>query len=244
MSPLDLLVSLVILVGPVWEHRVGLPRWRAAVAAGEPGALLRGYTQVILGQWGLTAVALAVWVVPGRPLASLGLQVPEGWRAGLGLGLIAALVVLMVQQVRALRTQAALRAKVWPQLESVAWFMPRTPVELNRFTSLSLTAGICEEFLCRGWFFALLAPWLPPVVTLIATSVFFGLGHWYQGKAGVVKTGVTGLIMGTVYLVTGSLLVPMILHAVVDIGGGHAAFVVLNESPAPGPVPTQVPAPS
>ena len=242
MTAADILVSLVILVGPVWETRVGLPRLRAAIAAGKPGALLRGYTQTIAGAWGLTALALAVWVIPGRPLASLGLRLPEGWRAGLGLGLIAALVVLMILQVRALRTQAATRAKVRPQVESFAWFLPRTPVELSRFTSLSVTAGICEELLCRGWFFAVLAPWLPPIVTLFATSIFFGLGHWYQGPAGVVKTGVTGLIMGVVYLVTGSLLVPMILHAVVDIGGGHSAFLVLNDSPAPEPVPTEVPA--
>ena len=244
MTAADLLVSVIILAGPVWEHRVGLPRLRAQLASGEPGALARGYNQIMLQQWGLTALALAVWVMPGRPLAALGLRLPEGWRAVLGLGLIVALVLLMVQQTRALRTQAAMRTKVRPQVESLAWFLPRTPVELRRFTSLSVTAGICEELLCRGWFLALLAPWLPPVVTLIATSVFFGLGHWYQGKAGVVKTGITGLIMGTVYLVTGSLLVPMILHAVVDIGGGHAAFIVLNDSPAPETVPAEIPAAS
>jgi membrane protease YdiL (CAAX protease family) len=160
------------------------------------------------------------------------------------MGLIAVLVVMMIQQTRALRTQAAMRTRVRPQVEPLAWFLPRTPVELRRFTSLSVTAGICEELLCRGWFLALLAPWLPPVVTLIVTSVFFGLGHWYQGKTGMVKTGVTGLIMGTVYLLTGSLLVPMVLHAVVDIGGGYAAFIVLNDTPTPEPAsPDVTPAP-
>lgn len=244
MSVADLLVSLLILVWPVWEHRVGLPRLRAALAAGQRGALTRAYTLTMLLQWGLTALALAVWVMPGRPLTQLGLRLPEGWRAALGLGLIALLGVLLVRQERAVRKDPATRAKIRPQLGSVAWFLPRTPLELKRFTSLSVTAGVCEELLCRGWFLALLAPWLPPVVTLIATSVFFGLGHFYQGTTGIVKTGITGLIMGTLYLVTGSLLVPMILHAVVDIGSGRVAFILLNETPAPEAVPTKMPAAS
>ena len=58
MSAADLLVSVIILVGPVWEHRVGLPRLRAQLASGAPGVLARGYNQIMLQQWGLTALAL------------------------------------------------------------------------------------------------------------------------------------------------------------------------------------------
>ena len=85
---------------------------------------------------------------------------------------------------------------------------------------------------------------MPPLAILIATSLLFGLGHSHQGTAGVVKTGVTGLVMGTLFLVTGSLLVPMVLHAVVDIGSGRAAYFLLTDSPTPEPVSTESPAAS
>jgi len=44
-----------------------------------------------------------------------------------------------------------------------------------------------------------------------------------------VKTGVTGLIMGALFVATGSLLWPMILHAAVDLQGGAAAKLLLVE---------------
>ena len=39
----------------------------------------------------------------------------------------------------------------------------------------------------------------------------------------VIKTGATGLVMGILYLGTGSLLFPVILHAAVDLQGGAIA---------------------
>ena len=227
----DLVLTLLILAWPVWEHRVGLPRLQAALAQGRPDALTRSYRRTILLQWSLALLALLIWTLPGRPLADLGLRLPQGWRAGLTLALLGLLGAVLFRQERAVRRDPAAREKVRPQLAAVAWFLPRTRPELAGFTRLGLTAGVCEELLCRGWLFAVLAPWLPVGVTLLLTSLFFGLGHWYQGPAGVAKTGITGLVMGALYLATGSVLVPMVVHAAFDVGSGRVAFLVLGEPP-------------
>jgi membrane protease YdiL (CAAX protease family) len=47
--------------------------------------------------------------------------------------------------------------------------------------------------------------------------VAFGLAHAYQGLAGIVTTGVLGGVMAALYLQTGSLLLPVLLHAVIDL---------------------------
>jgi membrane protease YdiL (CAAX protease family) len=243
MTWLDLAVSALILVWPIWEHRVGLPRLRARLAAGDPDALRRAYRGTMALQWALTLLALMVWIGQRRSLEVLGLRLPTGWGAVIGIALIAGLILLLVRQEKAIRADPAIRARVYPQLRPVAWFLPRTRAERDAFMGLSVTAGICEELLCRGWFLGLLAPWVHPAITLAATSIFFGLGHAYQGLTGILKTGLTGLAMGAVYLITGSLFVPMILHAAIDIGSGRVAWLLLKDEPTATPAsPESAPA--
>ena len=57
----------------------------------------------------------------------------------------------------------------------------------------------------------------------------FGLAHWYQGRVGVLKTGLLGGLMATFYLGTGSLLWPAILHVAIDLQGGAVGRRVLQD---------------
>jgi membrane protease YdiL (CAAX protease family) len=49
------------------------------------------------------------------------------------------------------------------------------------------------------------------------STVIFGAAHLYQGVAGVIVTAILRLIFSAIVLTTGTLVVPMILHAL--IGG-------------------------
>jgi membrane protease YdiL (CAAX protease family) len=53
-------------------------------------------------------------------------------------------------------------------------------------------------------------------VSLVAVSVLFGFGHFYKGPAGVVESTASGLLLGTVYLVTGNLWAPILAHGLSD----------------------------
>lgn len=85
---------------------------------------------------------------------------------------------------------------------------------------LSINAGINEELLFR-----LVLPLsvyalsgnlaLAFAVPLIA----FGVGHLYQGIGGVIATGIVGALMLGLYLATGSLLIAMAVHALIDLRG-------------------------
>lgn len=55
------------------------------------------------------------------------------------------------------------------------------------------------------------------VLSLIFSSIFFGLVHFYQGPLGIVITGITGLIFGVIYLRSGrNLWVTIIAHGLVN----------------------------
>ncbi|WP_222919939.1 CPBP family intramembrane glutamic endopeptidase [Natrinema sp. SYSU A 869] len=75
-----------------------------------------------------------------------------------------------------------------------------------------------EEFLFRAALIGVpaagygLSPWLLAVVS----SVAFALGHGMQGSVGIVVTGLLGFILAAVFIVTGSLLVVVIAHYLIN----------------------------
>jgi hypothetical protein len=55
------------------------------------------------------------------------------------------------------------------------------------------------------------------IISLIVVHVGFGLAHAYQGITGIIDEGLSGLLLGIVYLRTGrNLSVPVIAHGVGD----------------------------
>jgi len=55
------------------------------------------------------------------------------------------------------------------------------------------------------------------VISLFGSSLIFGLGHGYQGAAGIINTATIGLLLGTLYLVTKrNLWVNIICHGLID----------------------------
>lgn len=54
----------------------------------------------------------------------------------------------------------------------------------------------------------------------LISVLIFGLAHAYQGKEGIVKTSAMGLILAGIYLLSGSIIGPVLLHTVTDASGG------------------------
>ncbi len=53
-------------------------------------------------------------------------------------------------------------------------------------------------------------------VSLVMVSLLFGFGHFYKGPAGIVESTASGVLLGTVYLVTGNLWGPILAHGFAD----------------------------
>lgn len=186
-----------------------------------PAARRRAYREAMLLQWGLVALLAALWAWLGRPWTALGL-VPGLTPGFLGVAAGAALMAVLVwrQRTGILADDGALDA-VRAKLAGLEVMLPHTREELRRFYALSVTAGVCEELLYRAFLIWYLAQFTGLVQAVALSSVVFGVGHAYQGWKGVLKTGAFGLFLGAVYVVSGSILLPALLHALMDAHSGH-----------------------
>ena len=101
--------------------------------------------------------------------------------------------------------------------------LPSSMIEFLPYFALAVTAGVCEEFLYRGFALAaLVRVGLPIWLVVLLTSLLFGLAHTYQGKSGVAGTSLMGLVFGGFRVLTGSLVPVTMWHAAVDIVAGIA----------------------
>ena len=63
------------------------------------------------------------------------------------------------------------------------------------------------------------------VLALIAASVLFGYGHYFKGPAGIIDSGMAGLLLGGAYLLTRrNLWVPVLAHGFIDTIAVVAAY--------------------
>jgi membrane protease YdiL (CAAX protease family) len=225
---LDHVLALVLAVFyPVRATTFGFRRLARAGLADVPRLRVGLYRQGIAIQWALVALTLGLWVWQGRTWLALGLVPRLTW--GL-LGVVAGLVIValyvLVQQRRALGEPEGV-FRVRAQLRDIERLMPRTDHEMRWFYGVSITAGLCEELLYRGYLIWYLLHWLPLLPAALVSSLVFGFGHAYQGVRGVALTTLVGLFMSGLYLVTGSLAPCMVFHALMDLNAGHVARAAL-----------------
>lgn len=199
----------------------------------DPGARRSFYARLLVLEWGLAVLALVVWLAaPGVDAGAVGLRWPQSWPGPLTAAATVLVLGFVVVSTRALRSGALARATAEqvrrpgegrhsePAVHATLALLPRTTAERRLFTVVGVTAGVCEEWLYRGFLLAVVAAvggGLPTPVLVVLGAVAFGLAHAYQGVAGIVTTGVLGGVMAALYLGTGSLLLPVVLHALVDL---------------------------
>ena len=112
--------------------------------------------------------------------------------------------------------------------------LPHTRRELNWFYGLSFTAGITEEVLYRGFMITYLFSFMPLTSAILLSSALFAGAHGYQGLKGTVRTFTVGLVLATIYALTGSILLAVIAHILVDLIGGRMIYLAYNRSQPTG----------
>jgi uncharacterized protein len=207
------------------------------------GARRSFYGRLLVLEWGLAALVLVVWLsAPGVDAAAVGLRWPRSWPGPVAVAATVLVLGFVVVSTRALRSGGLARAAAEPRrpgqgrhaepaVHATLALLPRTTAERRLFTLVGVTAGVCEEWLYRGFLLAVVAAiggGLPTPALVAIGALAFGLAHAYQGVAGIVTTGVLGGVMAGLYLGTGSLLLPVVLHALIDL-----RFLLVSTSALP-----------
>ncbi|TWI58182.1 CPBP family intramembrane glutamic endopeptidase [Halalkalibacter nanhaiisediminis] len=98
--------------------------------------------------------------------------------------------------------------------------LPVSNKEKKLWNYVSLTAGITEEIIYRGFLIFALAYLFPNLsvwLVIFSASLLFGLAHTYQGFiTGVIRTTVFGIIFSVLYIGIGSILPLIIFHFLID----------------------------
>lgn len=221
------LIMWLLLAEPLLG-RAAHRRLLAALDNGDVDARRRFYLGWTWQGWALVLVTLALtlgvcgWtpVQLGLRLPQLTAQLPFGFVAGVCMALLAGALTGVVMARKSSSTRAT---KAPPRVaggDKVLRMLPHTRRERWAFAALAITAGIGEELVWRGFGLGALQLWLPHASTallIVLLAVSFGWAHLYQGLVGMLATGLIGALMAGLYLATGSLLLPMLLHALLDL---------------------------
>ncbi len=201
---------------------------RPSVDAKEKLAL---YAATIAFQWVLVGVVVWRSLVRGLTIEVLGLG-SHGWVEILASGLFGAIFMGALQWLN-LRRIGKMEGEAPELLRKLAnRLLPVNLAEYLPYSALAITAGVCEEFVYRGFAIAALSKaGLPLWLVVILSSMLFGLAHAYQGRGGIVSTGIFGVLLALGRLGFGSLVPVMMWHAGLDLAAGIAAPKYLLNRP-------------
>ena len=138
-------------------------------------------------------------------------------------GLAVAYTCIALGQGLKMAMSQALRVRAAKAMRSLRFALPVTPRERGWWIRLSLSAGVCEEVLYRGFATHYFSGSFSATISLgtigawLTASLFFGLAHAYQGIAGIVRSTLAGLVLGAIAILTGGLLLPIMLHFLFDL---------------------------
>ncbi|SHG55822.1 CPBP family intramembrane glutamic endopeptidase [Halobaculum gomorrense] len=207
---------------PDAERSLSTPE-RSPVAAAEreaslsAGALLANVA-LSQGVFGAALIAAAVWAdVPAAALGLVPVATLLDLVSGVGLGValwLASEAGGQVAERAGVEVNEALRGALAPDTLG-GWAI--------LLVAVLPTVALFEEFLFRavlvGAFAAgaaatgvAVSPWL----LAAGSSVAFALGHGVQGRAGVVATGALGFVLAAAFVHTGSFLLVVVAHYLVN----------------------------
>ncbi len=129
-------------------------------------------------------------------------------------GVILGLVVLTIVGIASVKRHP----EELVTLGDIRALLPRNREELAWGAAMSVNAGIVEELAFRLAIPAVLfGASGDALLTVVGSVALFGILHLYQGVVGVASATVVGLLMMALFVGTGSILVPMLVHAVIDL---------------------------
>jgi len=189
------------------------------------------YASTIAFQW--FAVAVVAWRAwaHGFTALQLGLAIHDGTTI-LVASIVGAATIATLQWLNLRRVGKVPVESRGPLQVLAERILPQSTVELLPYLALAITAGLCEEFLYRGFAMAVLVHiGLQAWAVVLISSVLFGLAHSYQGRGGIVMTLLIGLILGTSRMAYGSLVPAIFWHSAVDVVAGTAGPRYLLQGP-------------
>lgn len=212
--------------------RIG-PRWVSAAELGLGAGLVLGHNvwRVLPNEVPILALlGLVSFRIREGGWGAMGLRRPPSWKRIWLIALAAAAARLLLGEL----VVDPLTSRLWPPAvpPSGTEQITGNPAAALRWLLLVWTfAAFGEEIAYRGYLVNRAADvggrsrWAWWVAVLLG-AVLFGYGHYYKGPAGMVDSGVAGLILGIAYLAAErNLWAPILAHGIIDTLGVTALYL-------------------
>jgi len=167
----------------------------------------------------LSAIFVLLWTrLSDTPWREIGYVRPRGWIRTIAVGIFFGVTF-----------KFAMKSIVMPLLgappvnQAYHWVAGNTAALPFMVYLMIVVAGFGEETLFRGWMFERLGKlfgssiWAKLAIVLITAAIFAALHYPDQRIAGAEQAAITGLILGTIFAITGRLIILMIVHAAFDL---------------------------
>lgn len=208
-------------IAPLWHTIMLLVMIVASSLLGSRSALhghlgqrhVLNYTATLVWEWVLAAFAIwGAWLggTPLRQLLGMRRAGFEAWVKDIGIAGMFWLIALVVLAMCA----ALLRAThIAATPQNAAQMAPSTAIQAVLWIVLSVSAGICEEIVFRGYLQQQFMQFTGKLWSgILLSAIFFGTAHGYEGISGMILITLYGGMFSVLAWKRGSLRAGMIAH--------------------------------
>lgn len=178
--------------------------------------------QEIIVTWIVFAICVfAMWILFDRDWADLGFRHADAVPLAVGFVVAAIVIAIFIHPLRNLSRSPERAGELDEHLGEIGLFMPRSKMEEYWFIGVSMNAGLWEEMIFRGYLIWYLEHFLGLWWAAAIAAFWFGFAHIYQGLKQLPGVLLVSIVVVSLFLYTGSLLVPILFHIVFDALQGH-----------------------
>ncbi len=169
----------------------------------------------LLLEAGITFLLLTIVLkAHGETFVSLGLQW-DRWKPNLLIGLALVPLLFLINTIVVFVFHVYL-PKYYLEQNPLTGII-HTPQQLALFIFSALVAGGIKEEFQRAFILCRFGRYLGGAgLGLVLWSIAFGAGHYVQGMQGIAIATIYGLVFGITYLVSRSLIAPIVAHGAYD----------------------------
>ncbi len=173
-------------------------------------------------------IVITSWNFAHRPWEDMGFRPPQISTSVLIL-IVTILLIYGIDIFYGLMNSESQKQKI----KQLSYMIPLDWNEFRPFVMMSAAAGICEEIIYRGFLVTYMYNIIPfseysGYLGAAIPSVSFAISHMNQGFWSVIKIFLIGVLLGLIYLESGSLWIVICLHVAIDIISGMVTVLSKN----------------
>jgi membrane protease YdiL (CAAX protease family) len=181
----------------------------------------------------MAAIIVSVWLLFQRPLAAIGFtsRVEGRWWIWTS---IAFVILYAIDTINTVATPKRV-AEAIDEWQKRTPFLPTLMKEVPAYLLLCVCAGVFEEIVYRGYMITYFEHLFTGLayrqnLAVLVASFVFAISHFYQGVKSVIKIFVLSAFLGFIFVQSGSLVIVMLLHFVINVIGGLISIKFMGRS--------------